>query len=118
MTAMSRTERTELCDVALQVGGDQPTLCDGWTVKDLVVHLLVRERNPAAVGIAVPPLAGLTERAYRRAPRPHFGGLVEKLREGPPRLSPYAPPEGGAGGDTGGVFLHHRDNPRAGAGGG
>jgi uncharacterized protein (TIGR03085 family) len=110
---MSRTERAELCDVALQVGADQPTLCEGWTVKDLVVHLLVRERNPAAVGIAVPPLAGLTERAYRRARRSDFAVLVERLRNGPPRLSPYAVPKVEAIVNTVEFFVHHEDIRRA-----
>ena len=36
-------------------------LSGDWTVKDLVVHLLVREGSPAAVGIVVAPLARLTE---------------------------------------------------------
>ncbi len=58
MTRLARSERAALCDLALQVGADRPTLCEGWTVKDLVVHLLVREGSPAAVGIVVPPLAG------------------------------------------------------------
>jgi uncharacterized protein (TIGR03085 family) len=110
---MSRTERSELCDLALQVGGDQPTLCEGWTVKDLVVHLLVRERSPAAVGIAVAPLAGLTEREYRRVGRGDFPVLVEKLRNGPPALSPYAVPKVEAIVNTVEFFVHHEDIRRA-----
>lgn len=110
---MSRTERSELCDLALQVGGDQPTLCEGWTVKDLVVHLLVRERSPAAVGIAVAPLAGLTEFEYRRVGRGDFPVLVEKLRNGPPALSPYAVPKVEAILNTVEFFVHHEDIRRA-----
>jgi uncharacterized protein (TIGR03085 family) len=113
MTRMSRTERSELCDLALQVGGDQPTLCEGWTVKDLVVHLLVRERSPAAVGIAVAPLAGLTELEYRRVGRGDFPVLVEKLRNGPPALSPYALPKVEAIVNTVEFFVHHEDIRRA-----
>lgn len=113
MTRMSRTERSELCDLALQVGGDQPTLCEGWTVKDLVVHLLVRERSPAAVGIAVPPLARLTELEYRRVGRGDFPVLVEKLRNGPPALSPYAVPKVDAVVNTVELFVHHEDIRRA-----
>jgi uncharacterized protein (TIGR03085 family) len=113
MTRMSRTERSELCDLALQVGGDQPTLCEGWTVKDLVVHLLVRERSPAAVGIAVAPLAGLTELEYRRVGRGDFPVLVERLRNGPPALSPYAVPKVEAIVNTVEFFVHHEDIRRA-----
>jgi len=113
MTRMSRTERSELCDLALQLGGDQPTLCEGWTVKDLVVHLVVRERSPAAVGIAVAPLAGLTELEYRRVGRRDFPVLVEKLRNGPPALSPYAVPKVDAIVNTVEFFVHHEDMRRA-----
>jgi uncharacterized protein (TIGR03085 family) len=113
MTRMSQTERSELCDLALQVGADRPTLCEGWTVKDLVVHLLVREGNPAAIGIVLPPLAGLTERAYRRAGRTDFPVLVERLRTGPPRLSPYAVPKLDELANTVEYFVHHEDIRRA-----
>jgi uncharacterized protein (TIGR03085 family) len=113
MTRMSRTERSDLCDLALQVGGDQPTLCEGWTVKDLVVHLLVRERSPAAVGIAMPPLAKLTELEYRRVGRGDFPVLVEKVRNGPPTLSPYAVPKVDDLVNTVEFFVHHEDIRRA-----
>jgi uncharacterized protein (TIGR03085 family) len=110
---MSRTERTALCDTALQVGEDQPTLCEGWTVKDLVVHLLVRERSPGAVGIALSPLAGLTEREMRRVGAQEFTVLVERLRGGPPRWSPYAVPRLDATLNTLEFFVHHEDIRRA-----
>ncbi len=110
---MSRTERTALCDTALQVGEDQPTLCEGWTVKDLVVHLLVRERSPGAVGIALSPLAGLTDREMRRMAAQDFTVLVERLRGGPPRWSPYAVPRLDAMFNTLELFVHHEDIRRA-----
>ena len=60
---------------------DAPTLCGDWTAKDLVAHLLVRERSPlAALGIVVPPLSGLTEREMARLARQDFAVLVERLR--------------------------------------
>jgi len=40
----AQRERLALCDTALDVGPDAPTLCDGWRVSDLVRHLAVRER--------------------------------------------------------------------------
>lgn len=113
MTRMARTERTALCDTALQVGEDQPTLCGEWTVKDLVVHLLVRERSPAAAGIVVKPLAGLTELESRRLGSRDFAVLVEKLRHGPPRWSPYALPRLDAMLNTLEFFVHHEDIRRA-----
>ena len=110
---MAQAERAALCDTALQVGEDRPTLCEDWTVKDLVVHLLVREGSPAAIGIAVPPLARLTAMESRRVGRRGFDALVERLRSGPPVLSPYAVPKLDAMLNTLEFFVHHEDIRRA-----
>ena len=110
---MAQSERAALCDTALQVGEDQPTLCGDWTVKDLVVHLLVRERSPGAVGIAVAPLARLTEAEMRRVGKAGFAELVERLRGGPPRWSPYAVPKIDRLTNTLEFFVHHEDIRRA-----
>lgn len=110
---MSRTERAELCDLALQVGEGEPTLCGDWTVKDLVVHLLVRERSPAAAGIVLSPFAKLTDFESRRFARRDFAVLVEKLRHGPPRYSPYAVPKVDKLFNTLEYYVHHEDIRRA-----
>ena len=36
-------ERTELCDLLLELGPDAPTLCEGWTTADIAAHLVLRE---------------------------------------------------------------------------
>lgn len=113
MTRLAVSERSALCDSALQVGEDQPTLCDGWTVKDLLVHLVVRERSPAAIGIAVPPLAWLTDAASARVGRRPFTELVERIRTGPPRLSPTAVPRIDELTNGLELFVHHEDIRRA-----
>jgi uncharacterized protein (TIGR03085 family) len=113
MTRLAQTERAALCDTALQVGEDQPTLCGGWTVKDLVVHLLVREGSPAAAGIVVKPLGKVLDREMRRVGRKPFDVLVEKLRHGPPAWSPYAVPKLDATLNTLEYFVHHEDIRRA-----
>jgi uncharacterized protein (TIGR03085 family) len=110
---LAQSERAELCDLALQVGEDQPTLSGDWTVKDLVVHLLLREGSPAAAGIVVSPLAKLTDLESRRLGKRDFAVLVEKLRKGPPRLSPYAVPRVDALFNTLEFFVHHEDIRRA-----
>jgi len=79
--SLARRERAALCDLALEVGPDSPTLCSGWTAKDLVVHLLVRERSPlGSAGIMVGPLSGLTERASARYGQREYDALVDRLR--------------------------------------
>src|SRR3954471_21694632 len=93
MQSMSRTERAALCNAALESGEQAPTLCGRWTVKDLVIHLLVRERDPlGAPGILVPQLEALTGRSSRRLADQDFSSLVERVRQGPPKWSPMALP--------------------------
>ena len=110
---MAQTERDALCDLALQLGEGEPTLCGDWTVKDLVVHLLVRERSPAAAGIVLKPLDRLTDLESRRFAARDFGMLVEKLRGGPPVWSPYALPKLDTVFNTLEYFVHHEDIRRA-----
>jgi uncharacterized protein (TIGR03085 family) len=115
MTSLARRERHALCDLALEVGEDAPTLCGEWTVKELVAHLLVRETRPwAAAGIVMPPLAGLTERSMERIARRDFGVLVEKLRD--PGLTMYRVPPVEVAFNTLEYFVHHEDVRRAGTG--
>ena len=109
---LARTERTALCDLALALGEDAPTLCGEWTAKELVAHLLVRERSLlGAAGIALSPLAGLTDRAMARTARADFGVMVERLRH--PGLSPYALPVVERALNTLEYFVHHEDLRRA-----
>ncbi len=114
MESLSRTERAALCNTALDAGEDAPTLCEGWTVKDLVIHLLVRERDPlAAPGILVPQLEGLTKRASRRLQKQDFATLVERIRNGPPLWSPMAIPPVDRTLNSLEYFVHHEDIRRA-----
>jgi uncharacterized protein (TIGR03085 family) len=108
----ARRERHDLCDEALKVGEDAPTLCGDWTAKDLVVHLLVRETNlPASAGLVVPALSGLTDRAMERMGRRDFEVLVDRLRD--PCLTPYALRPVEVLGNTLEYFVHHEDLRRA-----
>lgn len=113
MTRLARTEREALCDLALELGPDAPTLSGEWTVKDLVVHLLVREGSPAAVGIVVAPLARLTESASARLARNDLPVLVERLRQGPPLYSPFRIGVVDRMANTLEYFVHHEDIRRA-----
>ncbi|KQT89271.1 hypothetical protein ASG49_15925 [Marmoricola sp. Leaf446] len=114
MEPLSRSERAALCNSALEAGESAPTLCGGWDVKDLVVHLLVRERHPVgAVGIVVPPLAGLTERTSRRLARQDFTALVERVRGGPPLWSPTSVPALDRAVNSLEFLVHHEDVRRA-----
>lgn len=113
MTSIARYERTHLAALAEELGPDAPTLCDGWTVRDLVVHLLLRERSPAAAGILVRPLSKVLDRVSERHARRDFDTLLRELREGPPVWSPFAIPKLGDALNTVEYYVHHEDVRRA-----
>jgi uncharacterized protein (TIGR03085 family) len=109
---LARRERHALCDLALCLGEDAPTLCGSWTAKELVVHLLVRERNPiGSAGLLVGPLSGLTDRAMARLARRDFAVLVERLRD--PGLTAYSLKPVEVLANTLEYFVHHEDLRRA-----
>ena len=66
----------QLADLLLEIGPDAPTLCAGWTTRDLAAHLVVRERRPdAMVGVLIPPLAGHGEHVRKqKAAEPYDRG--------------------------------------------
>jgi uncharacterized protein (TIGR03085 family) len=109
---LARRERDALCDLALVLGADAPTLCGDWTARELVAHLLVRERSPlAGLGIVLPPLSRVTERELARVARGDFAVLVERLRGH--GLTPLALPPLDKLFNTVEYFVHHEDLRRA-----
>ena len=55
--SVAQRERAALVEILRAVGPDAPTLCEGWTTRDLVAHLVVRERRPDALpGLVFGPL--------------------------------------------------------------
>jgi uncharacterized protein (TIGR03085 family) len=95
------------------VGPDAPTLCEGWTTRDLAAHLVVRERRlDAAPGIAVPFLAGYTDKVQRQvAASSEWDALLDKIASGPPIFSPFKLLDPVANMDE--MFIHHEDVLRA-----
>lgn len=61
------------------------SLCTGWDTKDLVAHLIVRERNPfAAIGLVMPRFKGVHDRAMARMASRPIPELLTTLAAGPP----------------------------------
>jgi uncharacterized protein (TIGR03085 family) len=88
VSTLARTERTAICDLLIELGPDQPTLCEGWQTRDLAAHLVLREGRPdAAAGIVVKRLAPRTARMQRDVGSGDFGALIQRLRSGPPKWS-------------------------------
>jgi len=112
MTA-ARRERAALVETMRAAGPDAPTLCEGWTTRDLAAHLVVRERRPdAAPGILIPQLAGYTDRVQRAAAESKdWESLLDQITAGPPLWSPLRPLDPIANMDE--MFIHHEDVRRA-----
>jgi uncharacterized protein (TIGR03085 family) len=88
-TIPARRERAELCELFLELGPDQPTLCGDWTTRDLAAHLVVRERRPdAAIGIVLSKAAGYTDKVQAGVADTEWAELVDTVRTGPPFWSP------------------------------
>ena len=111
--SLARSERAQLSDLFVTLGPDQPTLCEGWDTKDLLIHLLVRERSPlGAVGNYVPPLKSVTEKAMADYAKMPWSELIDEYRSGPPVWNPFGwgPLDELANG--GEMFIHHEDARR------
>ena len=111
MTAAQR-ERAALVETMRTVGPDAPTLCGDWTTRDLAAHLVVREGRPDTTpGIAIPFLAGYTEKVRRQAAQDDWEELLSKIASGPPLYSPFKLVDPVA--NMGEMFIHHEDVRRA-----
>lgn len=110
---LARTERDELADLFQQVGEAAPTLCEGWDTKDLLVHLLVRERSPlGASGLLIPALSKMTDKASDEIAAEPYAQLVDQLRN-PPKLSFAGSAMTDKLANTLEFFVHHEDVRRA-----
>jgi uncharacterized protein (TIGR03085 family) len=107
---LASDERAAICDEFDRVGPDRPTLCGDWTTRDLLAHLLVRERQPwTAPGILVPALAPITERAMRGYRGTPWDDMVGQLRAGAPPWSPYWIGKIDEVANGAEFFVHHED---------
>jgi uncharacterized protein (TIGR03085 family) len=110
---LARTERAALADLFVTLGPDQPTLCEGWDTKDLLVHLLVRENSPlGAVGNQVSAMHGFTEKASAEYAKRPWTELIEKYRSGPPGWNPTGWGKLDELTNGGEMFIHHEDARR------
>ena len=110
----ARRERLELAELMLTTGPDAPTLCEGWTTRDLAAHLVVRESRPdAGVGIVLPPMAGWTARVQRSVASQPYPELVRKVRTGPPTMSVFSIPGMEGQANLVEYVVHHEDVRRA-----
>lgn len=110
---IARRERAALVDTMRAAGPDAPTLCEGWTTRDLAAHLVVRERRlDAAPGILVPQLADYTARVQDQVTAStDWSDLISQVADGPPLYSPFKLLDPLI--NVAEMFIHHEDVRRA-----
>ncbi|MFF2039295.1 TIGR03085 family metal-binding protein [Kitasatospora sp. NPDC058170] len=115
MSNHALAERHRLAELLAAAGPDAPTLCAGWSTRDLAAHLVLREHRPdAAAGIRIGPLADWTHRVQRGYAGRPYEELVRLFRAGPPLLSLFALPGADEAANTVEYFVHAEDVRRAG----
>ncbi|KUH38921.1 MULTISPECIES: TIGR03085 family metal-binding protein [Streptomyces] len=114
MSTHAKRERLLLADLLEAAGPDAPTLCDGWTTRELAAHVVVRERRPdAAAGVLIGPLKGRLERVQAEFAAKPYAELVQLVRGGPPRMSPFSIKQVDEGANTVEFYVHSEDVRRA-----
>jgi uncharacterized protein (TIGR03085 family) len=111
--SVAQRERAALVDTMRGLGPDAPTLCEGWTTRDLAAHLVIREyRLDAAPGILIPFFARHTAKVQKDvAEQTEWAALLDKVASGPPVYSPLKLLDPVA--NIGEMFIHHEDVRRA-----
>jgi uncharacterized protein (TIGR03085 family) len=114
MSTHAQRERLILADLLDTAGPDAATLCDGWTTRDLAAHLVVRERRAdAAAGALIPQLAARSERVRKEFAQKPYEELIQLIRTGPPRVSPFALKQVDEAANTVEFYVHAEDVRRA-----
>lgn len=100
-------ERAQLAQLFHRVGPDAPTLCEGWSTRDLAAHLYVRENKfPINIEIWAPFSWRLDDAMDAQCTR-DFDELVDDWAAGPSKRSPRYYLDGVM--NTAEHFIHHED---------
>ncbi|MGW3246377.1 TIGR03085 family metal-binding protein [Streptomyces sp. NPDC001070] len=114
MSTHAQRERLLLADLLESAGPEAPTLCEGWTTRDLAAHVVVRERRgDASAGLVIPLLADRSERVRKEYADKPYQELIRLIRTGPPRLSPFAVKQIDEAANTVEFYVHSEDVRRA-----
>ncbi|UXX93013.1 TIGR03085 family metal-binding protein [Streptomyces sp. AD2-2] len=114
MSTFAKRERLLLADLLETAGPDAPTLCDGWQTRGLAAHVVVRERRAdAAGGIMIKQLAPRLERVMTEFTAKPYEELIQLIRTGPPRFSPFQLKQLDEASNTVEFYVHTEDVRRA-----
>ncbi|MFI1505866.1 TIGR03085 family metal-binding protein [Streptomyces sp. NPDC020597] len=114
MSTFAKRERLLLADLLETAGPEAPTLCEGWQTRDLAAHVVVRERRPDATGgILIKQLASRLDRVMEEFAAKPYGELIQLIRTGPPRFSPFQLKQLDEASNTIEFYVHTEDVRRA-----
>ncbi|MFE6284005.1 TIGR03085 family metal-binding protein [Streptomyces sp. NPDC057877] len=114
MSTFAQRERLLLADLLETAGPEAPTLCEGWQTRDLAAHVVVRERRPdAAGGILIKQLAPRLEKVMEEFAAKPYEELIQLIRTGPPRFSPFSLKQIDEASNTVEYYVHTEDVRRA-----
>ena len=114
MSTHAKRERLLLADLLEAAGPDAPTLCEGWKTRDLAAHVVVRERRAdAAGGILIKQLASRLDRVKAEFAAKPYEELIQLIRTGPPRFSPFSLKQIDEASNTIEFYVHTEDVRRA-----
>ncbi|MGW2743470.1 TIGR03085 family metal-binding protein [Streptomyces sp. NPDC001450] len=114
MSTFAQRERLLLADLLETTGPDAPTLCGGWQTRDLAAHVVVRERRPdAAGGTLIKQLAPRLEKVMAEYAAKPYEELIQLIRTGPPRFSPFQLKQIDEAANTVEFYVHTEDVRRA-----
>ncbi|GGR71984.1 TIGR03085 family protein [Streptomyces humidus] len=114
MSTFAKRERLLLADLLETAGPEAPTLCEGWLTRDLAAHVVVRERRPdAAGGLLLKQLESRLDRAMEEFAAKPYEELLQLIRTGPPRFSPFRLKQLDEASNTIEFYVHTEDVRRA-----
>ncbi|MFF4115307.1 TIGR03085 family metal-binding protein [Streptomyces sp. NPDC001714] len=114
MSTFAKRERLLLADLLETAGPEAPTLCEGWVTRDLAAHVVVRERRPdAAGGTMIKQLAPRLEKVTAEFAAKPYEELIQLIRTGPPRFSPFQLKQVDEAANTVEFYVHTEDVRRA-----
>ncbi|QEU94985.1 TIGR03085 family metal-binding protein [Streptomyces kanamyceticus] len=114
MSTHAKRERLLLADLLEAQGPAAPTLCEGWQTRDLAAHVVVRERRAdAAGGLVIKQLAARLERVQAEFAAKPYEELIQLIRTGPPRFSPFSLKQVDEASNAVEFYVHTEDVRRA-----
>ncbi|MFF2136159.1 TIGR03085 family metal-binding protein [Streptomyces sp. NPDC058193] len=114
MSTHAKRERLLLADLLEAAGPEAQTLCNGWKTRDLAAHVVVRERRAdAAGGLLLSALKNRLERVQAEFAAKPYEELIQLIRTGPPRMSPFGLKQLDEAANTVEFYIHAEDVRRA-----